>query len=337
MTKIAIIGMGTVGRQLVRIIHEEREGIERKHGTRLEVEAIYEYDGALLGGGSPLDLGAVVDAPDIRTLPRWNPGVKAIDDLGGSGCDIVVDVTPTNMETGEPALSHARVALKSGKDFVSSNKGPFYLAFDELKALAAQYGCSLGFEATVGSAIPVLASFDTLAGNEIVEIEAILNGTSNFILSRMTSEKIPFELALKEAKENGYAEADPSLDIDGYDAAGKLVILVNTLMGGHETIKNVKIDGIQRVTSQAIELARESGLAVKPLAIARDGTLEVGPRLVPAGSALAINGTLNAIKLKTKRAGDYVFIGRGAGGPEAATGILGDIIRIAKKKKEKGR
>lgn len=327
---VAIIGMGTVGRELVRILDETWSAVRERHGVEFQVVAIYELGGALYDGGNPLPAREILHATDFKELDCWQAGITAVDHLAESGSEIVVDVTPTNVETGEPALSHITTGLKAGKDVVSSNKGPFYLDYPRITQLARQHGCLVGFESTVGSAIPILSAKETLAGNEITEITAILNGTSNFILSRMSSENIAFSTALKEAQERGYAEADPTLDIDGYDAAGKLVILVNVLMGWSKTIKDVQVRGIRNITPQAIALAREEGFVIKHLAIARENTLEVGPRMIPARSPIAIDGTLNAVKVTTALAGDFFFIGRGAGGSEAAAGLLSDMIWIAK-------
>jgi homoserine dehydrogenase len=237
-------------------------------------------------------------------------------------------VTPTNPDTGEPALSHILAALAAKKDVVTSNKGPIYLEYQKITSLAQEKGRQVRFSATVGSAIPILAAKETLAGCEITEIQAILNGTCNFILSRMASENEPFDLALKEAQELGIAEADPTLDIEGYDAAGKLAILANHLMGFSKSIGDVQVEGITKVTPEAVELAKSKNLLIKQVGIATDDHLEVGLRLIPQTSPLAISGTLNAFMLKTDVAGDYYFIGRGAGGAEAGAGLLSDVIRI---------
>ncbi|GAB4307237.1 MAG: homoserine dehydrogenase [Promethearchaeota archaeon] len=331
--RVALIGMGTVGREFVRLLRDERDEVEQ-HGVGFDLVAVYELGGALYDDGSALDLDGVLGAASgtdgLASLPWWRAGLTALDHLRSVDCQLVVEATPTNPHTGEPALSHVKRALERGLSVVTSNKGPFYLEYGELLALSQERGGLLGFESTVGSAMPLVQAREALAGNQVLSIEAILNGTSNFILSRMASEGIPFHLALKEAQEQGYAEADPSLDVDGYDAAGKLVILVNVLTRARKTIKDVRVRGIRSVTQEAMTLAKEEGYSIKPLAVARGGKLEVGPRLVPKGSALDVDGTLNVVKLTTKLAGDLVYVGRGAGGTEAAAGMLADAIRVAK-------
>ncbi len=329
MVNLSLIGYGTVGKNVLKSVASKAAKFQEKAQKQFLFTEIYEYDGAVINSKG-INLQSLVDGGDLRQHPDWKPGIKTVDHLPHAAGHIVIESTPTNPKTGEPGLSHILAAIQAGKHVVSSNKGPFYLEYAKILALAKEKKVRVRFGATVGSAIPILAAKDTLAGCEVVEIQAIINGTSNFILSRMTSENEPFELALKEAQELGYAEADPTLDVGGYDAAGKLVILANHLMGWSKTIKDVKIEGITRVTSEGVELAKKKGLLIKQVAFAKDGKLEVGLRLVPQTSPLATTGTLNAIMLRTDVAGDYYFVGRGAGGPEAAAGILSDVLYIAR-------
>jgi homoserine dehydrogenase len=320
--------MGTVGRQLLRIIDENSSYFKESYGVSVKVTSIFEFDGALMNDKG-LNLKQIRESKNFRSLAAWRPNLKAIDEIPKINAQVIIECTPTNPKTGEPALSHILLALKSKKHIISSNKGPFYLKYNEIKELAQANQVTFGFESTVGSAIPCIAAKKTLAGNRIKKIVAILNGTSNYILSRMTDEGINFDLALKEAQELGYAEADPTLDIKGYDAAGKLVILANHLMGWNKTINDVKISGIDMVNQDLIELAEKDKKVIKHLGIAEDGELEVSLKLLPENSPIAVDGTLNAIMLDTENAGDIVFIGRGAGGSEAAAGIIADLINIS--------
>ncbi|OLS12309.1 MAG: homoserine dehydrogenase [Promethearchaeota archaeon CR_4] len=329
MVNLSLIGYGTVGKDVVRSVASKGVLFGEKIQKKLVFTEIYENDGAVTNPKG-INLESLVADGNLRQHPDWKPGIKTLDHIVRGAGQIIIEATPTNPNTGEPGLSHVLAAIQAGKHVVSSNKGPFYLQYAKILNLAKEKKVKVRFGATVGSAIPILAAKDTLAGCEVVEIQAIINGTSNFILSRMTTENEPFELALKEAQQLGYAEADPTLDVGGYDAAGKLVILANHLMGWSKTIKDVKIEGITRVTSEGVELAKKKGLLIKQIAFAKDGKLEVGLRLIPQTSPLATMGTLNAIMLRTDVAGDYYFMGRGAGGPEAATGILSDVIYIAR-------
>ncbi|MHA1818926.1 MAG: homoserine dehydrogenase [Promethearchaeota archaeon] len=329
MVNLAIIGMGVVGRQVIKIIHDNHDEYLREYNIDIKIVAIFEIDGALINEEG-LNLDEIINTKNIRDLKDWKPGIKAINEIKKINADIIGEITPVNPKTGEPALSHIRKALSSGKHVITSNKGPFYLKYNELKELAAKNNVTFGFESTVGSAMPVLSAKRTLAGNKIKKIIGILNGTSNYILSRMADEGINFKLALQEAQELGYAEADPTLDIEGYDAAGKLVILANHLMGWNKTINDVEIHGITDINKDIIALAKKNKLLVKHLGIAKDGKLEVSLKLIPETSPLALKGTLNAVWLETENAGEIIFIGRGAGGPEAASGIISDLINICK-------
>ncbi|MBD3353251.1 MAG: homoserine dehydrogenase [Candidatus Lokiarchaeota archaeon] len=330
MVNLALIGMGLVGSQVLKIIEKNLQKYKDQYNIDFNFTAIFEYDGALISDAG-ISVSEVLGSHNFRDLDYWKPGVQAIEAIPDTKADIIIDATPVNPDTGEPALSHILKALKSKKHVVTSNKGPFYLAYENIKEIAEKNGVSFGFESTVGSAVPCLGIRDSLAGNKIKKIVGVLNGTSNYILNRMTSEGISFNLALQEAQENGYAETDPTLDIEGYDAAGKLVILANHLLGWNKTIKDVKISGITKVNEDMISLAKKSHMEIKHLAVAKDGELEVSLKLIPENSALALGGTLNGVYLDTELAGEIIITGRGAGGSEAAAGIISDVINISRR------
>jgi len=218
----------------------------------LIVTSIFEYDGALIKENG-INLKEVLDAKtNFRNLPYWKKNVSAKELIPTLNANICIETTPTNSKTGEPGLSHIIEALNHNMDVVSSNKGPFYLEYEKIINLAKKNDCFVKYEATVASCVPSLGIKENLIGNEILSIKAILNGTSNFILSRMTAEGVNFSLALKEAQELGYAESDPTLDIEGFDAAGKIVILANDILGWSKSIHDVKIEGISKITPHAI-------------------------------------------------------------------------------------
>jgi homoserine dehydrogenase len=329
---ICLIGKGIVGTSLIQLLYEKKTFFEQKFNLNFIVNSIFEIDGALIKEDG-IDLKEVLDVgDDFRNLPYWKRDVKVIDLISKLDISICIETTPTNPKTGEPGLTHIIEALNNSIDVISSNKGPFYLEYEKIKNLAKQQNCYVKFEATVASCVPSLGIKEDLIGNEILGIRAILNGTSNFILSRMTAEGVDFPLALKEAQELGYAESDPTLDIDGYDAAGKLVILANELLGWSKSITDVKVEGISKVTPHAIELAKPDGFVIKHLAIAENGELSVEPRLIDKYSPLNISGTLNIVELETKYAGPIILMGRGAGGFEAASAIINDLITISRKR-----
>jgi len=330
--KICLIGKGNVGTCLLQLLKEKQEDLKKKFGFNHKINAIFEFDGALLNRDG-IDIVQVLEkGNNFRELPSWEKDAKVEDYLSKLEIDVCIETTPTNPDTGEPALSHIITALNNGIDVIASNKGPFYLKYKHITDLAIKNESFINYEATVASCVPALSIKKGLLGNQITRIKAILNGTCNYILSRMTAEGVSFSIALTEAQELGYAEADPTLDIEGYDAAGKLVILANSLLGWSKTIKDVKINGISKITPQALELAKSDGYLIKHLAIAEENNLIVEPRLIERDSPLNISGTLNVIELSTKNAGPIILMGRGAGGPEAASAILNDLIDIVKKR-----
>lgn len=328
--KIGLIGLGNVGTSFLELLKENQDRIKSKFNFHCKLLAIFEHDGALIDNDG-IELESLLkDDKFLRANQFWVRNVKAENIIPTLNIDILIETTPTNPNTGEPALTHIIQAIKNKINVISSNKAPFYLQYEKIRKLASQMNCVVKYEATVASCVPALSIKKNLAGNTVTRIRAILNGTTNYILSRMTAEGISFSVALKEAQELGYAETDPSLDINGYDAAGKLVIISNELLGWTKSINDVKIEGITKITPQALELAKLDGYVIKHLAIAEDNDLTIKPRLIRRDSPLNIQGTLNIIELQTKYAGSIILMGKGAGGFEAASAILNDLISIAK-------
>ena len=328
--KICLIGMGNVGSSFLQLLKEKRDNFKINFNLVCKLVAIFEHDGALIDNNGINYDNILKDIANLRKNNSWIANVKAEKLISTLDIDICIETTPTNSDTGEPALTHIIEALKNKIDVISSNKAPFYLQYEKIKHLAEEMDRLIKFEATVASCVPIISIKNSLSGNKISRIRAILNGTTNYILSRMSGEGISFSVALKEAQELGYAETDPTLDISGYDTAGKLVILSNELLGWSKSIQDVKIKGIAEVTPQALQLARLDDYVIKHLAIAEDDKLIVEPRLVKKDSPLNIQGTLNIIELQTKFAGSIILMGRGAGGFEAAAAIINDLMSIVK-------
>jgi homoserine dehydrogenase len=339
--KLAIVGFGTVGQGLVELLLEKEEAL-RTLGFEFRVVAVSDLARGGLYHPKGLDLEGLLQVarkgvtfaayPEELGLERGWDSLKTIRD---ANADIVVEVTFTNVETGQPAIDHCWAAFESGKHVVTSNKGPVALAYRELSALARTQGVRLAFEGTVMSGTPALRMpLLTLVGNEIREVRGILNGTTNYILTRM-EEGLEYAEALQEAQWSGYAEADPTSDVEGYDAAYKLVILANVLMGLELKPAQVSRQGIAGLTRQDIEAARQEGRRWKLLAWARRGKegleARVEPVSLPLSDPLAgVMGATNAITYQTDVLGPVTLIGPGAGRRETGYALLIDLIHLVR-------
>jgi homoserine dehydrogenase len=248
--------------------------------------------------------------------------------------DIVVEATFTNPTDGEPAVSHCRWALKSGKHVVTTNKGPVAIAAQELKALAKANGVHFEYEGSVMSGTPVLRMAEkTLSGAEIKGFEGILNGTSNFVLGRMEN-GLDFPSAVAEAQALGFAEADPTADVEGFDVRLKVVILANELLGANLKPEEVSCEGISKLSPSDIEAAAKVNSRWKLIGSAvrnADGTItgSVAPKQLSREHPLAgVNGATNAVSLNTELLGTVTVTGPGAGRTETAYALLSDIVAI---------
>lgn len=335
--RIGLIGFGNVGQGFVRILARKAGELERRYGFRFKVVGIADpvkgsvYDEA---GLDPVKLIELVDSRGhIKDYPGGRKDIDSFFLCRSPDIDIIVEVTPTNVETGEPGLSHIREALRNGKHVVTSNKGPIALAYRELMDLARSKGVMLRFEGTVLSGTPAInLALEAMAGVDIERIEGIVNGTTNFILTKM-EEGMSYEEALREAQRLGYAEADPTADVEGYDAAVKAVILANTVMGASITLRDVEREGITGITRDDIERAKREGKRIKLIAeIKREGgsvKASVKPRAISLSHPLAsVMGVTNALTFYTDHLGPVTIIGPGAGRVETGQAILTDILAI---------
>jgi homoserine dehydrogenase len=319
--KIALIGLGSVGRGVAEMI--------TKKGLGLTITGLADSKS---GATNPhgLDIPALL-ANKKKHGYCGDPNLSALDIINKADYDALVEVTPTNALSGEPATGYIKAALARKKHVVTSNKGPIALANKELRALANKNGVGLRYEATVAGAIPIMHTLEHgLAGNEILALYGVLNGTCNYILTRMADEGLTYEQALMEAREMGYAEADPTYDVKGIDAAIKLVILANTIWGNGVTLKDVDCTGIDLLTPDALRLAEDDGCTIRLIAeaIPRKHILRVSPRIIEKNHPLVVDGTLNALTLETDMAKEITLIGRGAGSIETASAIIGDLLYI---------
>ncbi|MDI6883915.1 MAG: homoserine dehydrogenase [Hadesarchaea archaeon] len=330
--RVVLVGFGNLGRGLSRAFIQKASFLHRSHGLIPRVVAAVDEFGVVVDEKG-LDLARLLEAAEKKGTvaaakggKRGKLAIKVIEDVEA---DVVYELTPTNIKTGEPGLTHIKRAMRAGRHVITSNKGPLVVAFRELDSLAKRCGVEFRYSASVGGAVPVIElARKLLAGNEIREIRGVLNGTTNYILTRMTTEGAPFEIVLREAQELGIAEKDPTLDLEGVDTACKLVILADSLLGMNAKLGDVRRTGITRIGPEAIRLAQEAGQTIKLVGIARRGSLEVGPKLVPLGHPLAVGGTLNAVTFELDLAREISIAGFGAGPKETSSSLLGDLIDI---------
>jgi len=317
VVRVGLIGFGTVGTGVVKILQNNADLIARRVGRKVVLEKIADLD-------VTTDRGV--------TVPSGILTANVNDILDDPQIDIVVELIGGH----EPAKRFILQALSSNKGVVTANKALLADHGEEVFEAAFKAQADLGFEASVGGGIPIIRSLtEGLAGNRLTSITGIMNGTSNYILTRMTQEGRDFSDILKEATREGYAEADPSLDIEGIDAAHKLVIMVNLAYGTPVSMDAVYTEGISKISTLDIAFARELGFTIKLLGIAKfqDQIIEarVHPTLVPTESPIAqVNGVYNAIHLVGDAVGDIVLYGQGAGSLPTASAVVGDIIDLAR-------
>ncbi|VUT27775.1 MAG: homoserine dehydrogenase [Candidatus Syntrophoarchaeum sp. GoM_oil] len=320
---LIIIGFGTVGRGLAEIIKTNGDIVKDRFGLDIRLVGIADLRGSMIDP----------DGLDIDDALEWKCEISQIDSIAlikGGKYDLMVETTPSDVKTGEPAFTHIKEALNQSKHVVTSNKGPIALYYRELIELAEKSGGTFKFEASVGGAMPIINLIrDNLVGNKILGVRGIFNGTCNYILTRMAEEGLPYDYVLSEAQSLGIAEADPSYDVDGIDTAEKLTILANAVLGMNLEYNDVAVEGIRRITPDTLKLALDKGYVVKLIGEAKDGVIEVAPRLVPRDHPFALmRGTLNIAQINTDLSGPITVMGRGAGAIEAASAIFSDIISI---------
>lgn len=331
--RVSLVGFGNLGRGLTRVILEKEDYLRNEVGFSPEIVAAADIDGAAVDEDG-LDLQQLLDtAEETGTVANYpevgEEGTKGIDIIEDVESDMVVELTPTSIEDGEPGLTHIKEAMAHGMHVVTSNKGPLVLAFQELEGLSGDMGVEFRYSATVGGAVPVIGlAKKQLSGDSVSEIRGVLNGTTNYILSRISDEGAPFDVVLNEAQKLGIAEKDPTLDIEGIDTAAKMTILANSLLDMNVTLDDMSIEGITRIGPEVLGLARDTGYEVRLVGVASSNELEVAPRLVPEGDPLVVAGSLNSVTLETDLAREMTITGFGAGARETSSAILGDMVDV---------
>jgi homoserine dehydrogenase len=334
--RLIMIGFGSAGQGLAQILRYHAEWLEQRYGVRLRLTGVATRSRGTLYDPDGLDPAALLDAMqragDLRGLPARQDWT-AIDLIERAEADVLIELSPTDLASGEPATSYIRAAFARGMHAITANKGPIALHLGELRRLAADARLYLGYEGTVMSGTPALrVGWSTLAGCEILELRGIVNGTTNYILTQMET-GMSYADALAEAQRLGYAEADPTGDVEGYDAAVKTVILANVLMNARIGLDDVERMGITTLTRDTIEAARASGERWRLIArVWREGSrvrASVQPTRLPLGHPLAgVSGATNALTFSTDLLGDVTLIGPGAGGVATGFAVLSDLLEL---------
>ena len=330
--RIILVGFGVVGKGVTTILTRKLAERVKNYGFNPKIVAIADIDGAVINprGLSPQKLEALKQTSPISSDPEFgHPEMSAIDVIESVEAEVVVEVTPVNIKNAEPALSHITKAFKRGKHVVTTNKGPLALAMPALTELADYNNVYLRFSGTVGGGTPMLEfAKRSLAGDKILAIRGILNGTTNYILTEMSQNRVTFQEALANAQKLGYAEREPSMDIDGFDTACKVVILANWILNKQITLRDVDRTGIRDVSLRALDDASKKGNTIKLLGSIDDDGSIVKPTEIPISNPLCVSGVLNAVTFFTEYAGEQTLVGRGAGGMETASAVLRDLLDI---------
>jgi len=335
--KLIIIGFGTVGQGFTQILIEKKNWLKTEYDLEFEIVGVSTKSKGSIANKNGLDPRKLIRLINKKnSLNEFDGGVAGLTTLEMINyleANILIEATPTDLTTGEPAASFCKAALRKGLHAVTANKGTATLHYSELKKIANLKNLTFGIEGTVMSGTPVLNTVNTnLAGCAINSFRGILNGTTNYILTEMESGK-NYAAVLEQAQQLGYAESDPTGDVKGWDAAAKVAILCKVLFDSEFKLKDVKSQGITQITCDDVIQAKKNGYRFKLIGEAnfRKGKISAGVQLekLPLSDPLAqISGTTNAITFETDLLGPVTIIGTGAGGKETGFALLADILVI---------
>ncbi len=328
--RIILCGFGVVGQSLAKLLESRAEDLYARYGLKPRIIGVFDSNGSAIDV-SGLNVTRLIQIKkkygSVRKYSNTKNNVSGIQMINELEAEVLIETTASNYKDAEPGMSHIINAMKHGMHVISVNKGPLALAFPSLMELATYNHVIFRFSGTVGGGTPILDyAKNSLKGERIISFDGILNGTTNYILTNMTN-GMSFKDALNDAKKRGYVEADESLDLDGLDAAAKLVILANWIMGMKVTMPEIKCIGIRKIDSDDIKKAAANNSAIKLIASCDNGLI-VKPKELPFDNPLCVSGTLNAISFTSEHSGTQTIIGRGAGGIETASSILRDLIDI---------
>jgi homoserine dehydrogenase len=327
--RIIVCGMGVVGQSFLRLLIASSNLLYKNYGIKPRVVACMDSKG-IAYSQTGLDLERVLKIKEkYGEVSKYTESTFNVDNyIENIDAEVLIELTPTNLTTAEPGLSHVISGLRTKKNVITVNKGPLALSFSSLVELSEYNNVMLRFSGTVGGGTPVLDfAKHCLRGDRITSFTGILNGTTNYILTKM-ADGLRFREALDDAKVKGYAEANPSLDLEGDDAAAKLVIMANWIMGYKVTLKDVDKTGITNIAQEQIVKASKERKSLKLIANCDKDSLFVRPIPISKDDPICVNGTLNAVTFRSEHSGAQTIIGKGAGGMETASSILRDLIEI---------
>ena len=335
--KIAVIGYGGIGKAFITLIKNKETELHRD-GYDFQVNYILNSSGGIYdpeGINSEDVLSFSLKGKNIIDYPKGGSSKLNFNTLlENNDVDVLIELTPTNKETGGAGMVHIKQALESGIHVITANKGPILLAYNELRKLAVRNNVQLAIGCTTGGALPAInAGMFDLAGSEILSIEGILNGTTNFILKEMEDNAVTYNVALKKAQKLGIAETDPTLDVEGWDTASKLLILTNALMHENKTLNDITIDGITSITLKDIIDAKTEHKKYKLMGRA----CKINDKLImtvkleklePSHGLYKVEGKNKAVRFTSDTLGDLTILGGASGVTPAAASILRDLINI---------
>ena len=334
--KIGMIGFGNVGHGLIRALSEKKDFFRKEYGLEFLITALTDIRYGTICDPDGLPLEELAESKDFSGV---NPALfrdwNTIQMIRNSDSNVIIELSFTDLKTGEPAVLHCEEALLSGKHVITSNKGPIALHYNRLKALARDNGVKIGCEGTVMSGSPALRlGLDSLMPTGITEVHGVLNGTTNYILTQMET-GCTYDEALLQAQELGYAEADPSGDVEGFDTAGKVAILSELIFNTFIKPEDIARKGITEITPEDIREAADKNMRWKLVGSVKktqNGVeASVKPVMLPLDNPLAnITGAGNAIQYQTDLLGAITLIGPGAGRKETAAALIEDLIHIVR-------
>ncbi|MDI6726280.1 MAG: homoserine dehydrogenase [Smithellaceae bacterium] len=338
--RLILCGFGKVAKAFATLINERNQQLGDKYGLTFELAAVVDIGGAAISKQAPLQVAELLSHVEaggmVETLPGYGvPGISGAEAIATLEADVVLETTPTNLKDGQPGWNHALAALGRGLDIVFANKGPLVLHYREIRELARAKGARIMMSAATAAALPTLdVGLICLAGSRITAVEGILNGTTNYILTKMHKDKSTYETALREAQKLGIAETDPGLDVEGWDTRNKLYLIGSRIFGKDIALQDIQVTGIKGILPEVMANASAQGQVIKLLGSAclENGmlTLKVEPRALEMDHPLAsVNYSEKAICYETDTMGRVMVMGGKSSPVGAAAAMVKDLIHLS--------